>query len=72
MLEVTLELDTAPRLVEVPEDFQAALDQSPAAKAAFEALSNSKKQGLVLPILNAKTPETRLKRIEKAVATLGG
>ena len=69
-IEVTLELDTAPRISEVPADLQAALDRNPTAKKNFEALSYSKKQGIILPIKDIKTPETRQRRIEKTVATL--
>lgn len=69
-IDVELQLDTAPRVVDVPEDFQAALDAEPEAKAFFEALSYSNKSRHVLGINDAKTPETRQRRIDKAVATL--
>ncbi len=69
-IEVTLELDTAPRIAEVPEDFQEALNNQPAAGQAFDGLSYSKKQGLLIPIKDAKTAETRQRRIEKAMAQL--
>ena len=69
-IEVHLELDTAPRVTEVPEDLQSALDATPAAKAKFEALSYSKQQGLVLPLKDAKTPETRQRRVEKVISNL--
>ena len=71
VLEVTLELDTAPRVVEVPDDFQKALNKNTVAKKNFEALSYSSKQGYVLPVNGAKTDETRQRRIEKAVNELG-
>jgi hypothetical protein len=70
MMEVTLELDTAPRGVEVPADFQKALGKNAVAKKKFETLSYSNKQGYVLPIKDAKTDETRQRRIEKAIAVL--
>ncbi len=69
-VEVEVELDTAPRVVELPADFTSALEAEPAARAFFEGLSNSNKKRFVLPIEDAKTPETRLRRIEKAVASL--
>lgn len=69
-VEVTLELDTEKREVEVPEDFAAALTAAPAAKAAFEAMSYSHRRQHTLAIADAKTPETRQRRIEKAVAVL--
>jgi hypothetical protein len=69
-VEVTLEVDTAPRTVDLPEDLKQALDAHPHLKGIFEALSNSKKKWLVLPIEDAKTEETRAKRVAKAISML--
>ncbi len=69
-VDVDVELDTAPREVALPPDFAAALDRDPNARRAFDALSYSNKQRLTLPIQDAKTPETRQRRIEKAIASL--
>jgi len=69
-IEVELTLDTEPREVEVPEDFAAALEGAPQAKTFFEGLSYSLKRRHVLSINDAKTPETRQRRIDKAVETL--
>jgi len=69
-IEVNIELDTKPREVEVPADFQKALGKSAAARKNFEVLSYSKKNGLVIPIKDAKTEETRQRRIEKAIDLL--
>ncbi len=70
VVDVELQLDTAPRVIEVPGDFGAALDSEPAARQAWDALSYSNKSGFVLGIRDAKTPETRQRRIDKAVAQL--
>jgi len=67
---VTLELDTAPREVPLQPDFQTALEGNPKALAFFQTLSNSNKKRYVLPIGEAKTEETRARRIEKAVSDL--
>jgi bacteriocin resistance YdeI/OmpD-like protein/uncharacterized protein DUF1905 len=67
-LDVDIELDTAPREVTVPADLADALDAD--ARRTFDALSYSRKQALVLPIQQAKTPETRQRRIAKAVSAL--
>src|SRR4051794_22574061 len=67
-VEVDLEPDDAPRTVEVPDDLAAAL-AGPARKA-FDALSFSRQRAVVDPILAAKTPETRGRRIAKAVSDL--
>ena len=69
-VEVELELDTAPREIAVPEDLAAALAGDPDAARTFAALSYSNKSFWVLSVEGAKTPETRTRRIEKAVATL--
>lgn len=71
-IEVELTLDTAPREVDVPPDLAAALEAAPAASAAFAALSYSNKRRYTLSIEDAKTAETRQRRIDKAVAELGG
>ena len=69
-VDVELELDTEPREVTVPPDFAAALDREPAARRHFEKLSYSRKQWYVLSIEGAKTPETRQRRLEKAITLL--
>lgn len=67
---MTLELDTKPREVEVPADFQQLLNENPEAKQLFDSLSYSNKQRYVLPIGQAKTEETRQRRMEKAIIEL--
>lgn len=69
-VEVEVELDTAPREVAVPEDFAEALAASPKAKDFYETLSYSQRRWFVLGIEEAKKPETRRNRIEKAVERL--
>jgi hypothetical protein len=69
-IEVDLELDTAPREVEVPADFAAAIDADPKARATFDGLSYSNKRRLTLAVDDAKTDETRLRRIDKFVSEL--
>ncbi|MFJ6940013.1 YdeI/OmpD-associated family protein [Streptomyces sp. NPDC101132] len=71
-IEVELELDTEPRVVVEPADFAQALDAEPAARAAYDNLTHSRKREHVRAIESAKLPETRQRRIEKAVATLRG
>jgi hypothetical protein len=69
-IDVDVELDEAPREVLPPDDFAAALDAEPAARATFDSLSNSNKKWHVLNIEGAKSPETRLRRIAKSVELL--
>jgi hypothetical protein len=68
--DIELTLDTAPREVELPADFTAALDADPAARATFAGLSPSNKVYLVSLIGGAKSDETRQRRIEKSIAAL--
>jgi len=70
MLDVEIELDTAPREVSVPPDFAAALKRDADAKRFFDGLSYSKKQWFVLSIEGAKTAETRQRRITNAMSRL--
>jgi Bacteriocin-protection, YdeI or OmpD-Associated/Domain of unknown function (DUF1905) len=69
-VDVDVELDTAPRTVDVPADLAAALDAVPAARKAYDGLSYSLQRFWVEPIVGAKSDETRQRRIDKAVATL--
>lgn len=67
---VVMEVDTAPRTVSVPKDFQQALGRNGKAKAFFAKLPPSHQRAYVEAIEEAKKPETRVRRIEKAIAVL--
>jgi hypothetical protein len=69
-IEVTVELDTAPRTVEVPADLAAAIAADPAAQAFYDTLSYSNKRGYVEWVESAKKAETRAKRLGEAVVRL--
>lgn len=69
---VDLEVDTAPRTVEVPADLAAALDGAPGARAAFDALSPSARKAHVTSVEGAKAAETRQRRIDGIIAKLAG
>ena len=69
-VEVDLELDTEPRELAVPADLAKALKRDAAAKKFFDGLSYSKKQRFTIPIEQAKTDETRQRRVDKAVEAL--
>ena len=70
MVDVDIELDVAPREIDVPADFAAALDAEPAARATFDRLSYSNKSWHTLQIEGARTDETRVRRIARSVAIL--
>jgi Bacteriocin-protection, YdeI or OmpD-Associated/Domain of unknown function (DUF1905) len=69
---VELELDTAPRTVDVPDDLAAALDATPGAREAWDRLSPSHRKAHVTAIEGAKAAETRARRIGKAIEALTG
>jgi hypothetical protein len=69
-IDVDIVVDSQPREVAVPADFAAALDAEPAARTFFDGLSYSQRRWFVSGIEGAKKPETRLRRIEKAVERL--
>ena len=71
-VEITLELDTQPRTVDVPDDLAAALAERPGLRAAFDALSYSARKEHVRQVETAKAAETRQRRIAKIVAGLAG
>ena len=69
-VEVDVELDDAPREVEVPADLAAALDAEPPARARFEALSYSGRRRHVLSVEGARTEATRQRRVASVVASV--
>ena len=69
-VDVDIELDTEPREVNVPADLAAALDADPKARATFDGLSRSNRSWHVLSVEDAKTDETRQRRISKSIEAL--
>ncbi len=67
-VDVSIELDAAPREVVVPDDLAAAFDDE--VRAAFGALAYSHRKEWVRWIEEATKPETRAGRIEKTVESL--
>lgn len=59
-----------PAAAEVPDDLRAALDARPAARDRFAALSRSQRYSVLHPLMTAATPETRQRRLDRAVAAL--
>ncbi|KAK3295392.1 bacteriocin-protection, YdeI or OmpD-associated-domain-containing protein [Chaetomium fimeti] len=57
-------------LMEVPEDFQAALGRNKKAKAFFEGLGKTKRYAFLWRIATVKREETRQKKIEQFVGLL--
>jgi hypothetical protein len=71
-VDATIRLDTTEREVDVPGDLAAALDAAAGVRAAFEALSYSRRKELARGVAEAKRPQTRERRIAAVVADLTG
>jgi hypothetical protein len=69
-ITVDLELDTAPRTVEVPADLAKTLARDKGATAAWEALSYTNKKEMARSLEEAKRPETRERRLALALQSL--
>ena len=69
-IKVTVELDTEPRVLEVPKDLLKELKKDKNAKAFFDKLSYSHQREYVLWINGAKKDETRQRRIVKTIEML--
>ncbi len=67
-IRVTLTVADKPRSVEIPADFEKALNRNKAARAFFGTLSNSLQRYHIDNINGAKTPETRQRRIDKSMS----
>jgi hypothetical protein len=69
-VEVRLDVDDAPRVVEVPPDLAAQLADDAAAQAAWERLSFSQQRAHAESITGAKAADTRARRVDKVLAAL--
>ena len=56
--------------IAIPEDFQAALEQSKKAKASFAKLKSAERYSFLFRIHQAKKPETRARHIQKFIEML--
>ena len=70
MASIELELDTAPRRVELPADLAKAINGDKKATAGWEALSFTNKKEMARSLEEAKRPETRERRLTQALASL--
>lgn len=69
-VEVTLELDTAPRTVAVSAELAAALDAKPGAREAFDRLSYTTRKEHARQVETARAVETRERRIARILDSL--
>jgi hypothetical protein len=69
-VEVRLELDAAPREVDVPAALAAALASDPQAKASFDEMAFTHRKEYARWIAEAKKDETRQRRVEQALVMI--
>ena len=69
-ISVMMERDDEPRVITPPKDFARALAANKVALAAWDKLSYTHRKEYAKAIEEAKKPETRARRIEKAIAAL--
>lgn len=71
-IDVVIAPGTAERTVEVPPALGAALAKDPAAQAAFDGLSYSRRKEMARQVADAKQDATRERRLAKVLAELRG
>lgn len=69
---VTITKDEAERIVEMPQDFEELLKENETARDFYNSLSYSNQKKYVKWVADAKRAETRIARINKAIAMLEG
>jgi uncharacterized protein YdeI (YjbR/CyaY-like superfamily) len=69
-VEVTLAVDDATRTVDVPSALADALATDPVAAAAWATRSYSKQRAHALSVEQAKTDDTRVRRVQKVIDAL--
>lgn len=65
--ETGLKVDVEEKREPIPEEFQKKLDENPALKTAFEALTPGRQRGYILYFSDAKQSKTRKRRVEKYI-----
>ncbi len=70
IVSITMERDTAPRIITPPADLARALKNNKDAQAAWDKMSYTHQKEYAQAIETAKKPETRVRRIEKAIVEL--
>ena len=68
--EAGLEIEFEPMKVEMPEEFQAALDADAELKLAFYSLTPGRQRAYLLYFADAKQSKTRVARVEKYISRI--
>jgi hypothetical protein len=69
-IKITLELDTQPRVIEIPLDLRRELKKDKQVKGIFDTLSFTHQREYVRWITDARKEETRQRRIQKTIEML--
>jgi hypothetical protein len=69
-IEVELTRDDSPRVLELAPELEAAFTVEPELRTRFESLSFSRRRDIAAPVAEARMPETRAARLQKALAAL--
>jgi hypothetical protein len=69
-VEILVELDTAPREVDVPEALARALDGDPEARRAYDGMAYTHRKEYARWVAEAKREETRDRRVAQALEML--
>ena len=69
-VEIEISRDDRPRVLQLAQELEAALAAEPELRTRFDALSFSRRRELAEPVAQARKPETRAARVEKALARL--
>lgn len=67
MVSIVMQPDTEERTVDVPDDLAKALKKNKAARERWDKLSYTHRKEYVNALLDAKKPETRLRRLGQAI-----
>ena len=70
--DATIAVDTAERTVDIPDALAHALAEDAAARAAYDALSYTRRKEIARSIADAKQDATRARRLAKALDELRG
>lgn len=69
-IEVTLDIDDAPRIIDIPTELAAAFNANPMAEEAWATLSYSKQRVHAQSVESAKSDETRTRRVQNIMDAL--
>ena len=70
LVEVVVQRDERPRVIDIPPELESAFSAEPALRVRFQALAFTHRKEMALSIADAKRSETRERRLSAVVARL--